>query len=92
MKTDILRDMVIVVLRGILTPAEYKVCQTSEGILSIKKIRADLVEAGRDMLGEIIKEKKGEEVITFHTDISTKTGERVMIFKLSGDLEKKLMS
>ena len=92
MKTDILRDMVIVVLRGILTPAEYKVCQTSEGILSIKKIRADLVEAGRDMIGEIIKEKTGEEVITFHTDISTKTGERVMIFKLSGDLEKKLMS
>ena len=92
MKTDILRDMVIVVLRGILTPAEYKVCQTSEGILSIKKIRADLVEAGRDMLGEIIIEKTGEEVITFHTDISTKTGERVMIFKLSGDLEKKLMS
>ncbi|GAA0475429.1 DUF2294 domain-containing protein [Alkalibacterium sp. s-m-22] len=91
-KTDILRDMVIVVLRGILTPAEYKVCQTSEGILSIKKVRADLVEAGRDMLGEIIKEKTGEEVITFHTDISTKTGERVMIFKLSGDLEKKLMS
>ena len=44
------------------------------------------------MLGEIIKEKTGEEVITFHTDISTKTGERVMIFKLSGDLEKKLMS
>ena len=91
-KTDILRDMVIVILRGILTPAEYKVCQTSEGILSIKKVRADLVEAGRDMLGEIIKEKTGEEVITFHTDISTKTGERVMIFKLSGDLEKKLMS
>lgn len=83
--------MVIVVLRGILTPAEYKLCQTTEGILSIKKIRADLVEAGRDKLGEIIKEKTGEDVIAFHTDISTRTGERVMIFKLSCDLEKKLM-
>jgi len=91
-KTDILRDMVIVVLRGILTPAEYKLCQTAEGILSIKKIRADLVEAGRDKLGEIIKKQTDEEVITFHTDISTKTGERIMIFKLSCDLEKKLMS
>lgn len=83
--------MVIVVLRGILTPAEYKLCQTTEGILSIKKIRADLVEAGRDKLGEIIKEKTGEEVTAFHTDISTRTGERVMLFKLSCDLEKKLM-
>lgn len=91
-KTDILRDMVIVVLKGVLTLAEYKLCQTTEGTLSIKKIRADLVEAGRDELGEIIKEKTGEEVISFHTDISTRTGERVMIFKLSNDLEKKLMT
>ncbi|WZL73694.1 DUF2294 domain-containing protein [Clostridiaceae bacterium 35-E11] len=91
-KTDILRDMIIVVLRGILTPAEYKLSQTREGLLSIKKIRADLVEAGRDQLGEIIKELTGEEVITFHTDISARTGERVMVFKLSCDLKRKLTS
>jgi len=90
-KTDILRDMVIVVLKGILTPAEYKLTETSEGLLSIKKIRADLVEAGRDQLGEIITEQTGEEVTSFHTDISTRNGERVMIFKLTSDLEKKIM-
>ena len=39
------------------------------------------------MLGEIIKEKTGEEVITFHTDISTKTGERVLIFVMDRDLK-----
>ncbi len=91
-KTDILRDMVIIVLKGVLTPAEYKLCETTEGLLSIKKIRADLVEAGLDKLDEIIREQTGEEVITFHTDISTKTGERIMIFKLTCDLERKLMS
>ena len=90
-KTDILRDMVIVVLKGILTPAEYKLSETLEGLLSIKKIRANLVEAGRDKLGEIITEQTGEEVISFHTDISTRNGERVMIFKLTSDLEKKIM-
>lgn len=31
-KTDILRDMVIVSLQGILTPAEYRVCKTNEGL------------------------------------------------------------
>jgi uncharacterized protein YbcI len=91
-KTDILRDMVIVVLKGILTPAEYKLSKTKDGLLSVKKIRSDLVESGRDLLGEIIREQTGEEVIAFHTDISTKTGERVMVFKLSGDVEKKIMS
>lgn len=91
-KTDIIKDMVLVVLKGILTPAEYKLCELTEGVLSIKKIRSDLVEAGRDKLGEIIKEQTGEEVMTFHTDLSTRTGERVMIFKLSSDLEKKLQT
>lgn len=80
--------MVIVVLKGILTPAEYKLSETQEGLLSIKKIRAELVEAGREKLGEIISELTGQEVVSFHTDISTRTGERVMIFILSSDLEK----
>jgi len=89
-KTDILRDMVIVVLKGILTPAEYKLSETTEGLLSIKKVRSDLVESGRVKLDEIIRNHTGEEVVTFHTDLSTKTGERIMVFKLSSDLEKKL--
>jgi len=91
-KTDIIRDMIIVNLNGILTPAEHKLSETIEGLLSVKKIRADLVEAGRKRLGEIIKDITGEEVITFHTDISTKTGERIMAFKLSDNLEKKIIS
>lgn len=88
-KADILRDMIIVVLKGVLTPAEYKLSETSEGLLSIKKIRADLVEAGRDKLGHIIREETGKEVISFHTDISTRTGERVMVFKLDSNLENQ---
>jgi uncharacterized protein YbcI len=91
-KTDILRDMVIVVLRGVLTPAEYKLSETMEGLMSVKKIRSDLVETGREELNRMIKELTGEEVLTFHTDISTKTGERIMIFKLSSDMEKKLLN
>lgn len=91
-KTDILRDMVIVVLKGILTPAEYKLSETSEGLMSIKKIRSDLIETGRGELDRILEELTGEEVITFHTDISTKTGERIMVFKLSLDIEKKLLN
>ncbi|SUK31877.1 Uncharacterized conserved protein [Staphylococcus aureus] len=36
-KSDILRDMVIISLQGILTPAEYRVCSTNEGLLNINE-------------------------------------------------------
>ncbi|OIB01624.1 hypothetical protein AK95_29060 [Paenibacillus sp. LC231] len=90
-KTDIMRNMIIVGLKGILTPAEQKLAETSEGMLSVKRIRADLVESGRDQLGKMILELTGEQVVSFHTDISTRTGERVMVFVLSDNLEKKII-
>jgi uncharacterized protein YbcI len=87
-KTDILRDMIIVNLRGILVPAEYSVCKTKDGILSIKRSRSELVESGIEELKKIITTITGEEINSFHTDISTRTGERVMVFKLFNDLDK----
>jgi uncharacterized protein YbcI len=90
-KSDILRDMIIVVLQGILTPAEYTLCQDKERLLSVKEVRNSLVESGLGELKEIILSLTGEEVINFHTDISTQNGERVMVFKLSHDLQNKLI-
>jgi uncharacterized protein YbcI len=89
-KSDILRDMVIVELKGIVTPAEFTVCQDKEGLLSVKEHRNSLVESGLEYLKEIILTLTGQEVVSFHTDISTSTGERVMVFKLSSDLQSKL--
>lgn len=87
-KTDILRDMIIVTLKGILTPAEYAVCRTRDGILSIKKVRSEMVELGIDDLNKIILNTTDQEVISFYTDLSTTTGERIMVFKLNSDYEK----
>jgi uncharacterized protein YbcI len=89
-KSDILRDMVIITLNSILTPAEYSLCKDREGLLSVKKNRNSLVESGIDDLKKIIWTVTEQEVVSFHTDISTQTGERVMVFKLSGDLESNL--
>ncbi|KUP08931.1 hypothetical protein Q75_01905 [Bacillus coahuilensis p1.1.43] len=88
-KTDILRDMVIVMLQGVLTPAEYAVCESKDGMLTIKKTRSELVESGVEDLKQIIFSVTGEEVKSFHTDISSRTGERVMMFKLANNLEKQ---
>lgn len=91
-KSDILRDMVVVVLKGVLTPAEYSVCQEKEGLLSVKKMRNTLVESGLEEIKEALSAITGLEVVSFYTDLSTITGERVMVFKLSEDLQSKLCS
>lgn len=87
-KVDILRDMIIVSLEGVLTPAEYNVCETEEGMLTVKKTRSKLVESGIEDFKVIISNITGEKVKSFHTDISSRTGERVMVFKLVNNLEK----
>lgn len=91
-KTDILRDLIIVSLHGVLTPAEYALCETIEGRLAVKRTRNSLVESGVEELKAIIQRITGEQVKSFHTDLSTRTGERVMVFRLSRDLERQLSS
>ncbi|MCD8873845.1 DUF2294 domain-containing protein [Mammaliicoccus sciuri] len=87
-KTDILRDMIIVDLQGVLTPAEYSVCETQEGLLSIKRTRSKLVESDMDHLYQMIFDITQQEVKSFHTDLSSRTGERMMIFKMHHNIEE----
>ncbi|MFC5711257.1 DUF2294 domain-containing protein [Thalassorhabdus alkalitolerans] len=91
-KTDIVRNMIIVVVNGILTPAEQELAKDRQGMLSIKKIRADLIETGNAQLKQIIYDITGENVKSFHTDISIPQGERVIIFMLHSDLQAKVPS
>ena len=88
-KTYIIKDMVFVRLKGVLTPAEEQLAKTSEGADLIKKTRVQLLEGARLLLENIISEITDCQVKSLHTDISTKTGERVIIFTLERDLEDK---
>ncbi len=90
-KTDILRNMIIVHLMGILTPAEKELTKTESGLLSIKTIRSNLIEIGNQQLKEIIFHLTKITVESFHTDISTRTGERIIVFILKENLEKNLV-
>ncbi|PDM40910.1 MULTISPECIES: DUF2294 domain-containing protein [unclassified Geobacillus] len=89
-KTDIIRNIILVQLKGILTPAEKNLASTKEGLLSIKRVRADLIESGSEQLKEMISRITGKDVISMHTDISTRTGERVIVFLLNENLEEEL--
>ena len=86
-KTYILKDMVFVRLKGVLTPAEEQLAKTAEGADLIKKTRVQLLESARILLENLVSDITGCQVRSLHTDISTKTGERVIIFTLDQNLE-----
>ncbi|MGR3177061.1 MAG: DUF2294 domain-containing protein [Candidatus Anammoxibacter sp.] len=89
-KTYIINDMVLVRLKGVLTPAEEQLSKTVAGADLIKKTRVQLLEGARILLDKLISDITSCQVKSLHSDISTKTGERVIIFTLDSNLEDKL--
>ncbi|SDN74860.1 Uncharacterized protein YbcI [Alkalicoccus daliensis] len=82
-KCELIRDMALITLAGVLTPAEYQMAESIAGRDQIKKFRNDLVESGRKQVEEMVNEVFGLELISLHTDISTKTGERLIVLKFN---------
>ena len=80
--TYVIEDMVLIRLKGVLTPAEQKLAISQEGADLIKKTRVQLLENARTLLEKIIKDIMGCNVKSMHSDISAKTGERIIIFIL----------
>jgi len=91
-KTYIIDDMVFVRLKGILTRAEQQLTKSEDGVELIKKVRTSLLENAKPMLYQIINDITGAEVIGLHTDVSTKSAERIIIFIMAENIEKKLKS
>ena len=81
--------MILVRLRGILTPAEIKLAETREGQILVKETRRQLFEISRPLLENIVREIVGCELTSLHTDMSTKTGERVVVLTLNINLDSK---
>ena len=91
-RSHIIEDMVLIRLKGVLTPAERHLAKDADGVQLIKQVRAKLLENSSKMLEEVIMDITGIRVVSFHTDISTKAGERVIIIIFEQDVEKKLAS
>lgn len=85
-RTDIVRNMVIVTLKGVLSQAEKNLAVNKEGMALIKKLRMQLAEQGRYELEDIIFQVTSTKVVSLHTDISTKTGERIFVFVTEKDI------
>ena len=87
----ILRDIILIRLKGVLTQAERQLAKSNEGIAMVKQMRQNLISQGRDQLCRQILEITGAETTALFTDIDAKIGERVIIVTLDRDLESTLM-
>lgn len=84
-RSFIVDDMVLVRLKGVMTPAEKQLATGDDGNRGrelIKQVRSELLERGRQLLEAIVEDVLGAQVVSLHTDISTVTGERIILFTL----------
>ena len=88
----ILRDIILIRLKGVLTLAERQLAKSEEGIGMVKQMRQNLISQGRDQLCRQILAITGAGTTALFTDIDARIGERVIVFTLDRDLESDLAS
>ncbi len=81
----LINDLLVVRLTGVLTVAEHQLVAslpTAKGRDLLKQVRVHLIETARPVMESMIEKVTGVKVISLHHDISTSTGEEVVLFTL----------
>lgn len=89
-RTYIYQDMIIVRMIGFLSPSERKLAETSQGVEQMKSMRIMLFETAREEIEARITPLIGVGIVSIHSDVSTKSGEKVILFTLDSNLEAQL--
>jgi uncharacterized protein YbcI len=82
----LLGDMLVIRLQGVLTAAEQHLASSlpaEKGRDLLKQVRTHLIETARPLMDAMIQEVTGVKAISLHHDISTATGEEVVLFTLA---------
>src|SRR5438034_10984065 len=82
----LLGDLLVVRLQGVLTAAEQQLVKSlpaEKGRDLLKQVRTHLIETARPVMEAMIQEVTGVQVVSLHHDISTLTGEEVVLFTLA---------
>jgi uncharacterized protein YbcI len=85
-RTHLIDDLVVVRLQGVLTAAEQHLVKSlpaEKGRDLLKQVRTHLLEVARPRMEAMVRDITGITVISLHHDISTKTGEEVVLFTLA---------
>ena len=83
--THLIGDLLVVRLYGVLTAAEQQLVKTlhpEKGRDLLKQVRTQLIELARPLMEAMVEEATGVRVVSLHHDISTSTGEEVVVFTL----------
>ncbi len=83
--THLIGDLLVVRLQGVLTAAEQHLVKTlhaDTGRALLKQVRIQVMEVGRPIMEAMVQEITGVKVVSLHHDISTVTGEEVVLFTL----------
>ena len=86
-RTLIFQDLIIIRLKGFLSPSEKNLAQNKEGVELIKKVRTALFENARVGLEEAIMSVVDANVISTFSDVSTKTGEKIIAVVVDKNIE-----
>jgi uncharacterized protein YbcI len=79
-------DLILVRLRGVLTAAEQHLVQSLPGEKGrdlLKQVRTHLIETARPLMEAMVQQVTGVKAVSLHHDISTVTGEEVLLFTLA---------
>lgn len=85
-QTHLLNDLLIVRMKGVMTAAEQHLVETmppEKGRDLLKQVRTQMMESARKQIDSMIQVITGVTVRSLHHDISTRTGEEIVIFTLS---------
>lgn len=89
-RTIIFQDLIIIRLKGFLSTSEKSLAQNKEGVDLIKKVRTALFENARNELEIAIKSVIDLDIISTYSDVSTKTGEKIIAIVATEDIEEKI--
>jgi uncharacterized protein YbcI len=79
-------DCLVIRLHGVLTAAEkqlVKTLQPEKGRDLLKQVRTHLIETARPVMEKMVLDITGVKVLSLHHDISTNTGEEIVVFTLA---------
>ncbi|KQL52213.1 hypothetical protein AN964_00765 [Heyndrickxia shackletonii] len=89
-KTYIVQDMIIARFKGVLTIEEKHLVNHQYGKKLVKQMRQVLREMYSQDFEKIVEQYTNCTVLSSHSDISTRMGERIEVFILDKNLEKLL--
>ena len=79
-------EVLFVRLQEVLTAAEQQLVKSlppERGRDLLKEVRTQLIETARPLLEGMVQDVTGVKVLSLHHDISTVTGEEIVIFTLA---------